>query len=106
MYALANSGAEIVFHLGMTTSYALTEFVVFWRLNFWNLFRVDASTRRDNLTINKPCVYCQTNKKAVLEERQTPPCFFYFPTLPPLTPLGMANDDDGSTCSSRVQSVV
>ena len=28
-YALANSGAEIGFHLGVTTSCALTEFVVF-----------------------------------------------------------------------------
>jgi len=34
MYALANSGAEVGFHLGVTsgTSYALTELVVFWRL--------------------------------------------------------------------------
>ena len=29
MYALANSWAEVGFHLGVATSYALTEFVVF-----------------------------------------------------------------------------
>ena len=34
MYILADFGAEVVFHLGVTTSYALTEFVVYWRLNF------------------------------------------------------------------------
>jgi len=56
MYILADLGAEVVFHLGVTTSYALTEFVVYWRLNF---------LRRDNFTINKPCVYYQTNKKQV-----------------------------------------
>jgi len=37
MYVLANSGAEVVFHLGVTTSYALTEFVVYWRLNVQRL---------------------------------------------------------------------
>ena len=30
VYILANSGAEVVFHLGVTTGYALTGFVVYW----------------------------------------------------------------------------
>jgi len=64
MYALANSWAEVGFHLGVTTSYALTEFVGLEAqrstFNFCNLFNF--STRRDNLTIRKPCIYHQTNK--------------------------------------------
>ena len=30
IHIVANSGAEVVFHLGVTTGYALTEFVVYW----------------------------------------------------------------------------
>jgi len=68
MYALANSWVEVVFHFGATTSYALTEFVVFWRLNLFSLFRVDASMRSDN----------NQQPLCILSRQQTPPCFFIF----------------------------
>jgi len=74
MYALANSWVEVVFHFSVTTSYALTEFVVFWRLNFFSLFRVDAGMRSDN----------NQQPLCILSRQHV---FFYFHTLPPLMDL-------------------